>query len=111
MVWNLVVRIFEVNAVGIESGTQRTAGVTGGRRDEHSLETRFSEDPCIGDTVQCYATAHAKIARPHFLAKRTGDVQQCVFEDALHAGGTVRKPLPLCALQINRLEWVSWRAE
>src|ERR1039458_2209308 len=111
MVRDLAVRIAEVNAVGGESAAQRAAGVTGGWRHEYPLEARFSEDPRVGDAIQRHATAHAEIGQTRFLTKRTGDVHQRVFKYALHAGGAVRKPPPLCALQIDRLIRAAWRAE
>src|SRR5207248_2249263 len=61
MVRDLTIRIAEVNPVGIQSGAERAAGITGRRRNEWPFETRVSEDPCIGDSVQGHATAHAQI--------------------------------------------------
>ena len=111
MVGDLAIRIAEVNAVGIQSGAQCTAGISGGWRNEEPLETRFGEDPCIGDTVQRYAAAHAQIGQTRFLTKRPGDFHQRVLQHPLHARGAVRKPPAFRGLQIKGLVRAAGRAE
>ncbi len=111
MVGHFAVWIAKMDPIGIERGAQRAAGVARGRRDKEALETRLSQDSCVGHTVQRHTATETQIGQTGFLMERTSHLHECVLEDPLHAGGAVGETLALGSLEIDRLMRVPRRPE
>src|SRR5262249_17420522 len=103
--------ITEIDPIGIECRTERTAGIARSGRHEHTLEPRLGQDPCIGAAVQRDAAAEAQIRHAGLLAKRARQVHQRVLEYSLDARSTLREALALSSLEVDRLVRIARRTE
>ena len=89
MIGHLAVWIPEVDPVCVEGGAQGAAGVAWRGWHEHVVESRLGQDAGIRHTVESDAAAETEIRLPRFAAEPRGDVDEDVFEHALHTGGTI----------------------
>ena len=60
----------EVEAVGVERGAERAAGVARRRRHEDALEARLAQDPRVGAAVQRDPAAEAEVGEPRLALQR-----------------------------------------
>src|SRR5438105_2618186 len=102
MIRDFAIAVLEMNAIGVERGADCAAGVAGSGRNEKALEARLSEDPRICHAVERDAAAEAKIREAGFGVELSSNVDERVFEDALHARGDIREAAAVVAFEIDR---------
>ncbi len=111
MIGHVAIRIDEIHSVRIERCTERAPGITRSRGDEHALESRFGQDPRVGDDVERYAAAKTQIRQAGLLMERTCDVDQRVLEHPLDAGGAIGEATPFGGFEVDRLVRAARRSE
>ena len=111
MIGHVLIRIAEVNAVGIERRPDRASRIARRRWDEYAFEARLGKDSRVGDAVQRDAPAQAEIRQAGFLMQRAGHGHERVLENPLHAGGAIGEALAFRRLQVDRLVRIAWLAE
>ena len=111
MVGEFDVRPLEMNAIGVERGAQRAAGVAWRGGNEHALESCFPQDARVGAAVERHAAAQAEIGQPRLGVQRARQVDHRLFEDELHAGGDIGGPLAVVGFQIDRVVGIARRTE
>ena len=91
MVGHVAIGIAEMDAIRVQGGPERAACIAGRRRNEDASEARFGEDAGVGDAVERHPASQAHIGQPRLGMERSRHGHERVFEDALHAGRTVRE--------------------
>ena len=102
---------FQMDPIRVKRRTQGAAGVTGRRRHQDALETRFGEDAGIGDAIERHAAAKTEVRQAGLPMQSSRDVDQYLFDDELHARGTVGEAPAIRSGQIDRLVGLAGRTE
>src|SRR5690606_17303275 len=74
---------------GVEGGAQGGAGVAGGGLDPDTLERALGVEAGVGDAVEGDPAGEGEVGRAGAPVDPAGEVQEDVFEAALHARGEV----------------------
>src|SRR5262249_21008001 len=69
MIGHVQVGIPEIDAVCVQRRAERASGVARRRRDEHALESRFSQETRVGDAVERNPAAETEIGQAAFAAE------------------------------------------
>ena len=111
VIGHLAIGVAEIDAVRIERGAKRAAGIARRRRHEHAIESGLREDSRVGDAVQRNAAAETQVAQAGLALQRARHVDQRVLEHTLDAGGAISKAPAFGRLEIDRVVRASWWSE
>src|SRR5262249_15125154 len=108
---DLRMRASEVYAIGIQRGAERAAGVARSGRHVEIVEARFPQDARVGHSVERHAPAVTEVGQSGLALERSGEIEEGLFEDRLHAGGDVGEARAFGGREIDRIPGIPRRTE
>src|SRR4029453_7597630 len=111
MIGHIPVWVAEVNAIGIERSSERTARIARSGWDEHAFEAGLGKNPGIRETVERHTTSETQIGQAGFLMQRARHVHERVLENPLDAGGAIGEAPSVGGFEVHPLLGVARRTE